>query len=342
MKKANYIIGLFLGVWMMTLGGCSTQDDFDLIPNGEGIVSVNLEIGRDESYTRAPGDVALSVNRILILPFRKTDEALANVPTNFVPDYSAAKQLDVNSFPMIATRLNLSAASTYQLVIIGYNQNDYDFLNPSSSTRRFNIDSTTTPATLANLCLQPVDASVVPDLFSCIATGYMGTSLVGQTFKPSQVDNIRGTLSRLVSALTLHVTDVPAYVKSMTLVAERLVTAINSFDATPLAWQTAGDDGAKTLGNITPVVETATFNLFMMPGTDSQGTLLYLDVAYGTGFTERYTVKVEDVMGVVNNKRITFSSNHWVKIAGSYSDINLGFTLSNSVNLDDDSWDGIQ
>lgn len=77
--------------------------------------------------SRAPGDAALSVNRILILPFRKTDEASSNDAANFIPEYSAARQLDVNSFPAVVTMLTLSAASTYQLLVIGYNRSDYDF-----------------------------------------------------------------------------------------------------------------------------------------------------------------------------------------------------------------------
>lgn len=340
MKRANYILCFLTGICLVSLSGCSAEDEPGIFPD-ETTVPVSLEISGDGNYTRAPGDVALSVNRILILPFRKTDEALANTPANFVPDYAAAKQLDVSSFPATVTKLNLSAASTYQLLVVGYNRNDFDFANQGSATRRFNIGSVAPPVTLANFYLQPVSAPVVPEFFSCLATGYLGATTVGQTFKPSQVDNIKGTLKRLVSGLTLIITGVSGYVNSMTLVAERLVTAIKAADATPLTWQTAGDSGIKTLGTATPVSGTVTFNLYMMPGTSSQNTLLYLDVSYGTDFTERYTVKLEDKTGVVSNKRITFGSNTWIKITGRYSDINFGFTLSNNVNLDDNAWDGI-
>lgn len=164
MKKANYIMTLLVGIGLIGLGACSVEENQDLLPD-EGIVSVNLEISRDGNYTRAPGDAALSVNRILILPFRKTDEALTNDPANFVLEYASARQLNVASFPAVAAMLKLTAASTYQLVIIGYNQSDYDFANPNSVMRRFNIGSTATPATLANLYLQPVNAPVVPEFF---------------------------------------------------------------------------------------------------------------------------------------------------------------------------------
>lgn len=341
MKKANYIMNLLAGIGLIFLDACSVDGSQGLLPDS-GTVSVRLHIDGDGSYTRAPGDAALSVNRILILPFRKTNEALTNDPANFVPEYASARQLNVSSFPAVAAMLNLSAASTYQLVVLGYNQGDYDFANQGSATRRFNISSTATPATLANLYLQPVNAPVVPEFFSCIGTGYLKTTLVGQTFKPSQVDNVKGTLTRLVSGLSLQVNNVPGYVSSMTLSAEQLVTGINVMNGTPLTWQTAGDNGVKTLGTKIPVSGTVTFNLYMMPTTSSRNTLLYLDVAYGTGFTERYTVKIADNAGVVSSNRITFDPNHWVKITGNYSSINLGFTLADNINLDDNAWDGIQ
>ena len=341
MKMANHIIGLLTGVGMIFLGGCSAEENRDLFPD-EGIVPVHLAISGNDSYTRAPGDAALSVNRVLILPFRKTNEALADDPANFVPEYSSARQLNVSSFPAVTTMLSLSPASTYQLAIIGYNQNDYDFANQSNATRRFSITSTVTPATLANLCLQPVNASVVPEFFSCIGSGYLKTAIVGQTFKPLQVDNVKGTLTRLVSGLSLQVNNVPGYVNSVTLAAEQLVTGIRITDAAPLLWQTTGDSGIKTLGTKMPVSGSVNFNLYMLPTTTSRNTLLYLDVAYGIGFTERYTVKIPDNAGVVSANRITFDSNHWVKITGDYSAINLGFTLTGNINLDDNAWDGIQ
>lgn len=341
MKLTNHIIALFTGIGMILLGGCSTEESRDLFPD-ESTVPVHLAISGNSNYTRAPGDAALSVNRILILPFRKTNEALTDDPANFVPEYSSARQLNVSSFPAVATMLNLSAASTYQLVIIGYNQNDYDFANQNSATRKFSIASTVTPATLANLYLQPTNAPIVPELFSCTGTGYLKNTMVGQRFKPSQVDNVRGTLTRLVSALSLQVNNVPGYVNAMTLTAEQLVTGIRITDATPLTWQTVDDSGTKTLGTKMPVSGSVNFNLYMLPTTTTRNTLLYLDVAYGTGFKERYTVKIPDQTGVVSGNRITFDSNHWVKITGNYSSINLGFTLSGNINLDDNAWDGIQ
>ena len=118
MRKTGYITILLTGfLATLLLGSCSTDDVAEL-PLEEG-VPVRFEIKRDGIMSRAPGDAALSVNRILILPFRKTDEASSNDAANFIPEYSAARQLDVNSFPSVVTMLTLSAASTYQLLVIG-------------------------------------------------------------------------------------------------------------------------------------------------------------------------------------------------------------------------------
>ena len=340
MRKAGYITILLTGfLATLLLGSCSTDDVAEL-PLEEG-VPVRFEIKRDGVMSRAPGDAALSVNRILILPFRKTDEALPNDAANFVPEYSAARQLDVNSFPAVVTMLNLSASSTYQLLVIGYNRSDYDFASGGGVTKRFNIGSTGNPATLANLYLQPVNPTVVPEFFSCFGSGYQGTTLVGPLFKPSQINYVTGTLKRLVSRLTLEVTDIPAYVNSMTLIAEQLVTATRATDGTALAWQTVGDSGIKTLATQAPVSGKVSFNQFLLAIPDSRKTLFYLDVSYGI-FTERYTVKLPDTPGVVSGNRIIFTPNHWVKVTGNYANINIGFTLAGNINLDDNAWDGLQ
>ncbi len=330
-----------MGIGLVVLGGCSTEDNRDLFPI-ESSIPVHLTITGINCYSRAPGDAAMSVNRILIIPFRKMNENLSNDPVNFIPEYNSARQLNVGTFPAVTTMLNLPLSSTYQLAIIGYNQNDYDFMNQNDALRKFSITSTSTPATLTNVCLQPSNAAIVPEFFSCLGIGYLKSTMVGPSFKPSQINNVKGTLVRLVSGLSLQINNIPSYVKSITLVAERLVTGIRASDAAPLTWQTAGDGSLKTLGTRAPVSGTVNFNLFMLPTTAARSTLLYLDVAYGNGFTERYTVKVPDSSGVVSGNRIIFNSNHWVKITGDYSSVNLGFTLTCNINLDDNAWDGIQ
>lgn len=189
--------------------------------------------------------------------------------------------------------------------------------------------------------MQPVNPTVVPEFFSCFGNGYRGATLVGPIFKPSQINYVTGTLKRLVIGFTLEVTNVPAYVNSMTLIAEQLVTATRATDGTALTWQTAGDGGTKTLATQAPVSGKVSFNQFLLAIPDSRKTLFYLDVSYGI-FTERYTVKLPDTPGVVSGNRIIFTPNHWVKVTGNYANINIGFTLAGNINLDDNAWDGLQ
>lgn len=333
----------FLTVLLGTLflGGCSADEDLPVIPT-ENTVPVRFEIKSENlAFTRAPGDATLSVNRILILPFVKTNEGLDNSAGNFTPVYSAAKQLNVPSFPAVATMLNLIPTSTYQVAVIGYSQSDYDFSNQASPSRRFDIGSAPMPATLANLYVQPVSPVIVPEFFSCFGNAYSGGVLQGTAFKPGQINYVQGVLARIVSGLSLNITGIPGYVSSVTLVAERLATASKVTDGTPLLGQTAGDAGLKTFETQLPVLGAVSFRKFVLPTLDARNTLLYLDVKYGT-VTERYTVKVPDMVGVSVTNRITFTPNHWVQISGTYASINLGFTISDNINLDDDAWDGLQ
>ena len=343
MYNVNHTL-CFLTVLLGTLflGGCSADEELPAVPS-EGIVPVRFEITSENlAFTRVPGDATLSANRILILPFVKTNESQGNNADNFTPVYSAAKELDATSFPVVGTMLNLSAASTYQIAVVGYNQNDYDFTNPASPSRRFDIGSATTPITLANLYLKPVSPVSVPEFFTCIGNAYsVSGASQGTAFKPGQTKYVTGSLTRIVSGLTLNITGIPGYITSITLVAERLVTASKSTDGTPLLMQTAGDAGLKVFETQVPIAGSVSFNKLVLPTMDAQNTLLYLDVKYGI-FTDRYTVKVPDMAGVSAANRLTFNPNHQVNITGIYSSINFGFTLSETINLDDNAWDGLQ
>lgn len=85
-----------------------------------------------------------------------------------------------------------------------------------------------------------------------MGNGYNGTVSVGGLFKPEQVNNIKGTLNRISSGLTLNITNIPAYVSSIRLRAEQLVTAVKAADGTPVQWQVVGDTGVRTLGLLAP------------------------------------------------------------------------------------------
>lgn len=342
MRRTNHKISLLAALLaLLWLGGCSTDD----IPSAssEDTIDVPLSISSEGlSITRALGDATPSVNRILILPFKKINELLpTNDATNFAPVFNSARQIDVNSFPYTGRMLSLSATSTYQVMVLGYNRNDYDFSNQSSITRHFDIGLSGPPATLADMALKLTSISNVPEFFSCMANGYNHSLLIGSVFKPVQIDNLQGNLTRLSSGLTLDIVNFPNTVTSVSLSAEQLVTAISATDGTPRQWQTAGDASVKLIGTLTPTSGRVTFNTFILPTLDARKTLLYVDVSFGSS-TERYTVKIVDTPGVVSGNRIIFTPNHWVKITGDYSNMNLGMNLSGNINLDDNAWDGLQ
>lgn len=333
----TYCIGVLLAA-----ASCTAEVPPSFGPDEQATtIPVQVNVSPDEIQTRAPSDAALSVNRVLIIPFRKTDETLPDVPGNYAADYSAARQIPVTTFPAVATMLNLQSSSTYRLLILGYNFQDYDFANPSSASRRFDIGQTSNPATLENVFLKPLNVMGIPEFFSCQGTGYMNGTAIGTSFRPDQINSVSGTLVRIVSGLTLVLNQIPDYVKSVTLVAEQLVTATRATDGTALQWQTTGDGASRTLAVRIPVAGNVTFDQFVLAIPDAQKTSLYLDIAYGQ-FVERHTVIVTDTPNVASGNRITFKPNEWVKLTGSYATINLGFTLANNVNLDDDAWDGIQ
>ena len=148
------------------------------------------------------------------------------------------------------------------------------------------------------------------------------------------------TLKRIVSGLTLDITNIPAYVTSISLTAEQLVTASRATDGIPTLWQTAGDASSKLIGSRTPIAGKVKFNQYILAIPDARKTLFYLDVTYG-GIPQRYTMQITNEPNVVSGNRITFSPNHWVKITGNFTNSGLVFILSGTINLDDNAWDGI-
>ena len=338
MDSIKHIYGLIVTLIAVLMSACS-QDEAIGVASTETI-PIELNIRDYKVFSRAPGDVASSVNRILILPFRKTNEGLTNDDANFIPVYGSAKQIDVATFPNVVTKFTLTPAITYKILIIGYNRNDFDFTNQSNPSRSFSIGSVTTPVTLANFHLQPMLPTVVPEFFTCISEGHMKGKLIGTSFKPEQVNSIKGTLKRIVSGFTLDITNIPAYVTSISLTAEQLVTASRATDGIPTLWQTAGDASSKLIGSRTPIAGKVKFNQYILAIPDARKTLFYLDVTY-VGITQRITMQITNEPNVVSGNRITFSSNHWVKITGNFTNSGLVFILSGTINLDDNAWDGI-
>lgn len=302
---------------------------FEINNSPESLFSILFE---SNSYT---------VNRILLLPFRKSNEAVTNEDINFIPDFSEAKQFDINSFPAYATMLNLTAGYSYKVMVIGYNRNDYNFANPATTGTRFAINSISSPTQLDNIQLSLASPVSTPEFFVCTCDASVNNVSLGNIFIPQQNLKLSGSLKRIVSGLSLEIINIPDFVDSISLVAEQLVTAVKVKDATATVWQTAGDTGNKILGIQTPSDNKVSFGINLLPSFDAHKAKLFLDIHYGQ-FTDRYTVKVNDVAGVSSSNSIIFLPNQVVNITGDYSNIDIGFTISGSINLDDDSWDGLQ
>lgn len=344
--------GLLRVVWaagcLVLLQGCTAADGPDEMP--EPAVRVELDVLPGQS--KALGDAAYSVNRLLLLPFKKIDEAGADDAANFAPVYASARQIDVNSFTAYALIHNLDRTSTYRMAVIGYTRTDYNYnpSDPAAITGNFSIGAASTPVTLAGFHVKPASAVSVPEFFTCVCTAYgAGDAAIGQSFSPQNVKTLKGTLQRLVSGVSLKITGIPAYVKSVTLSAEQLVQASAIAPAIPsdtagrpTVWQTAGDANNKVLATVAPDAGgTLTVEKLLLPTFSTRKTRLLMQVFYGST-SETYVVKVQDVAGVSAGNYLVFRPNRVVRITGSYGNIGLGFLLQAAINLDDNAWDGLQ
>lgn len=336
-KYGFYAIAVLVSLLAVS---CNSADDDGGIPGG--MVPVDVQVSLDDADTKAfsnPG--GHQVNRVLFLPFKKTDESLTDDDSNFVPVYSFAVQKDITGFPLTDVMLNMLSGSTHKVMVIGYNSSDFDFNNRSNPANRFDIGSAGPSVTLANFHLYPKSPVLVPEFFVCMATAYDGATPKGDAFKPESAYTVSGTLQRLVSGVSVKVTDVPSFVKSITLSAENLVKASFARNGVVSLYQTTGDGGTRIINKKSPDANgTVEFDQLLLPTFYDHRTGFFLDVELGST-TERYVVKVPDTSVSTNNKLI-LNPNEALNISGSYSTINLGFTLGFLINLDDDNWDGIQ
>lgn len=344
-NRDHYISSLRWSIILLfaLLTSCSVDDEVDATTES---VAVKIDIGAGNSVisaTRALGDPTHSVDRIWILPFKKIAENLDNSDVNFVPEYSAALQFDVNTFPHEAMTMLLTSSSTYKIIAFGFKRTDFNAYDPSNVNQIFSVGAVSSPVTLANFHMKTAKTTVVPELFTTVCNCYNNGVLYGTAFRPSLLQDIslRGELKRIVSGLTVQVTNIPAYVTSVSLVAEQLVKAVQPIGATPTLWQTVGDGDGRILDSRIPTGGAVSFSNLLLPTTSSRSTKLYLDIKYGT-LTERYTIKVPDLANVSVSNSITFTTNQVVKITGNYTTINLGFMLTATINLDDNQWDGLQ
>ena len=337
MKTILYILLSYLIA--NTLTGCTHPEYQD---ETETSIPVTLAVS-NAIKARAIGDPVHSVNRILVLPFQKINTALpGNDPSNFTPVYSLARQWDVATFPSGNLTLKLVKGLTYQVMVIGYNANDYNFNTPNAASNRFSIGSVTTPTLLNNFHLYSKAPNIVPEFFSCFCTASDNGTSLGTTFTPGDNTSIRlsGQLNRLVSGLNVQISNIPAFVKSISLTAERMVKAIRVVDTIASLVQTSGDGESRLIQKLTPISGQTFFSNLLLPTMDTYKTKLYLNVSYRQ-ITETYTIKVQDT-NISSGNSITLKPNHVITITGDYTKINLGFKLTYTINLDDNKWDGLQ
>lgn len=336
----NRILHIILSYLIVTLfTGCTRTESPE---DSEITLPVDLSINQ-KITTRALGDPTHSVNRILVLPFQKINPSFPdNNLNNFTPLYNFARQWDIATFPSGNLTLKLPKDFTYQVMVIGYNSGDFDFNNQASINNKFTIGSATTPTRLDNFHLYPKQPNVIPEFFTTFCTATNNGTSLGTTFTPSSNTNISltGQLKRLVSGLTVQITGIPGYVKSLSLSAERMVKATRVSDTIPSLIQTTGDGESRLIQKLVPSNNKVLFSNLLLPTKSNYNTKLYLNVNYGST-TETYMIKVAD-SAISNGNSISLNPNHVVKIEGSYNKINLGFTLSYTINLDDNKWDGLQ
>lgn len=323
--------------------GCS-ENGFKPEPTGE-LATLSLTLS-GSNLTRVSSDIGTNlhnVNRILVLPFQQTNAALPdNDARKYIPDWGFARQYDIDAFPADSIELKLPESFTYQIVIIGYNRNDYDHQNPTASTNRVVLTDQPASVTLANFRLSPKSPNNVPEFFTCLCSATSGGSNIGSVFTPSRQNQISlsGNLKRIVSGLGVYLEEIPSYVRSITLKAGKMVKAIQINDTLASSVQTNGDNESRIIQALTPANQQVKFNEFLLPTLNTNKTLYYLDVDYGTGI-KTYTINVPDSDISVSNQ-IILLPNDVVIIKGKFSDTHIGFTINRNINLDDDQWDGLQ
>lgn len=340
-KRKNMLKALLL----LAVGYVISSCDKNTNPHYEAGTTIPVEVGVDVKslFTRSFSDNGFhNVNRILVLPFKKINEGGANDNSNFAPSYTLAVQKDVslstgNDAQVV---LHLPVNTTHKVLVIGYNQADYNYNDRTNPANMFDIGSTALPTTLDNFHIYPKSPARVPEFFTAICKVYNVSTLIGDTFSSEQRYTVSGELQRLVSGLSISLAGIPSYVKSISLVAENLTKASKAVGGAIVLSQTTGDGGIRIIRKKTPDSSgNLTFDEYLLPTFDSHKTGFYLDVEYGTT-TERFEVKVNDSANAISGNKFILLPNSAINLTGNYSSINFGFELSLVINLDDDFWDG--
>lgn len=324
----------WLSILLLGLSACSKLEN----PDNKELTEMKLSLEMPLP-TKASSDIGTSthsVDRILVIPFPKTNPALPdNQLNNFTPDWTLARQFNITAFPTQSLAFQLRSFKNYKILIIGYNHADYDHNNPTASTNRVVLNSQPLPTTLANFQIYPKLPNQIPEFFIC----YAQTSGGNTVFTPTSGGNLQGKLGRIISGLGVKVTNIPGYVKSITLLGDNLVKAIRLADTTATIVQVPGDNESRTILTQNVSNGTVDFGVFLLPTGKTNKMTLYLDVTLGT-LTQRYQMNIAP-SEVSENGKLILSPNHAVKISTDYTKINYGFVVTEVINLEDNIWDGI-
>lgn len=341
MRRGIRCIGI-PGIIVLFLLACSRLE----VPGqaGDGLVPIEITVGKAAISEALSGirAAASPVSRILVLPFQKLNTALPDSRAdNFIPAWSFARQWDVNAFPAESLSLKLPKSFTYKVLVIGYRQSDYNYYSPGAAANLVELAVQPVPSSLANFRFMPKSPARVPEFFTCVLTASHNGQSIGTVFTPGETTNISlsGQLKRFVSGLNVSVTNIPGYVKSMTLTAEKMVKSIQVNDTVAVAVQVLGDQDNRVIQKLTPVSGSVNFTTILLPTLSVNKSKYYLIVEYDST-KETYTINVPD-SEVSQSNSIILLPNGTVNITGSYSLINIGFEISRTIDLDDDSWDGV-
>ncbi len=318
---------LVLGVCM--LWSCRRGD-----PAWGDPVGIDMRIGADNVIgTRAfSNDDPLSVDRILVLPFTKSN-ALAENNTNYRAAPELAVQMDVGQFPVTDLRLFLSPLSTCRLVVLGFNRLEYDFYNRDPSIDDIVIDW---GGSLADLNIE--------DRAAAKGTAHT-TELffdMSDPFIPGSGTSVSALLTRIVGGISVTLTYVPDGVE------------MRLYHTTPLTtrWMVTGEAAAGSvdtagsyysMDNIGGGVNYYARYYFPAAGTPVTMELAAVDRSDPSAENQIARVQVATSSG----NEFNVEANRAINLSGDYRSVILGQELfvanptDENIHIDDDNWDGV-
>ncbi len=329
---------LLLSAAVLLLAGCS-RERLDGLAGGRVDVSVAFD-GNGLPLTKAFTGTH-DVDRVLLIPFAKIDRSGADTYDNFTPESDWIRQVDVNDFP-VAASLSLIPGMEYIVLAIGYNHTGLDYDTQGLTGTGFGMAFAGDTALLSDMVIgipSPYTYPfAAPELFRCFCTPASGE----QVFTASDTVSLTGDLTRMVSGLSLQISNIPDDVTSIDLRAEMLTYSITATSLLPMLYDTSPETDNNLIGSQTPVSGAAAFDTMLFPTAQVYSTKLHVDIIKN-GNTERHEIKVNDLEGVSSDSAITLTPNGVVSISGDYDKIDTGFTVTGSqFNLDSDNWDGVQ